>query len=134
MLKVSIPGALNYNTLFCLIRLTLYVSTNPTLTHLSLSGFLDFLLCNLITPTTGLAFFTPMTWTLVAAAASSSDRHYPSLNFLPPLFICLIPTLIMQGSTLKKKYRFLRPPHLFQMSVFNLCLFDKRSLRTSLFF
>ena len=37
--------------------------------------------------------------TLAAALSFSSGRAYPFLNFLPPLFLCSIPTLIMYGST-----------------------------------
>ena len=65
------------------------------LTHLSLSGFLDSLLCVLIAPTLGLAFFPAMPRTLAAPSSFSSDRAYLSLNFLPSLFLGLIPTLIM---------------------------------------
>ena len=79
--------------------LTLSVSRNPILTHLTLSGFLDFPLCVLIAPPPGLAFSLVMPRTLAAASSFSSGRAYPSLNFLPPLSLCLTPTLIMQGST-----------------------------------
>ena len=95
MLEVLEPGALNYFTFFRLILSTLFVSRNPILTPLPLSGFLDSLLCALIAPTPGLAFSLLMSCTLVAASSFSSDRAYPFLNFLPPLFLCLIPTLIM---------------------------------------
>ena len=56
---------------------------------------------------------------LAAALSFSSGRAYPFLNFLPPLFLRLIPTLIMQGSTslLTTHPRFLflmcTPPPLF---------------------
>ena len=99
MLAVSEPGALNCHTFHHLIPLTLFVPRNPILTHLPLSGFLDFLLCDLIAPTPGLAFYLLMPHTLVAASSFSSSRAYLSLNFLPPLFLCLTPTLIMEGST-----------------------------------
>ena len=85
ILEVFVPGALNYYTLSRLILLTLYVSTNLTLTRLSLSGSLDSLLCDLIAHTLCLAFFLPMSHTLVVASSFSSGRAYP-LNFLPPLF------------------------------------------------
>ena len=65
MLQVYEPGALNYYTLFCLIPLTLSVFRNLTLIRLPLSGSLDFLLCDLIAPTPGLAFFLPKPRTLV---------------------------------------------------------------------
>ena len=68
---------------------------NPILTHLPLSGFLDFLLCVLIAPTPGLAFSLLMPPTVAAALSLSSGRTYPFLNFLPPLFLRPIPTLIM---------------------------------------
>ena len=47
-------------------------------------------------PTPDLVCFLLMSQTL--AAASSSGRAYPSMNFLPPLFLRLAPTLIMWGS------------------------------------
>ena len=95
MLEVFEPGALNYSTFFCPILSTLSASRNPILTLLPLSGFLDSLLCVLIAPTPGLAFSLLMTRTLAAALSLSSGRAYPFLNFLPPLFLRLIPTLIM---------------------------------------
>ena len=95
MLGVSEPEALNYYTLFRLILLTLCVSRNLTLIHLPLSGSLDSLLCNLIAPTPVLAFFLPIPSTLGAASSFSLDRAYPYLNFVPPLFLRLTPTLIM---------------------------------------
>ena len=58
-------------------------------------GFLDSLLCVLIAPTPGLAFSPLMPRTPAAALSFSSGRAYLSLNFLPPLFPCSIPTLIM---------------------------------------
>ena len=91
MLEVFEPEALNYCTLSCLIQLTLFVSRDVTLLHRPLSRYLDSLLCDLITPTLGLAFSL-----LIAAALSfSSHRAYPTLNFLPPLFLCLTPTQMM---------------------------------------
>ena len=95
MLEVFEPGALNYFAFFCSILLTLSAFRNPILAHLSLSGFLDSLLLILIAPTPGLAFSLVMPRTLAAALSFSSGRTYPSLNFLPPLFLCLISTLIM---------------------------------------
>ena len=44
-------------------------------------------------------FFLLMSQTLAVASLFSSGSAYPSLSFLPPLFFCLTPTLIMQGST-----------------------------------
>ena len=78
-----------------LILLTLFASRNLILTHLLLFGSLDSLLCNLIAPTPGLAFFLLMPRIPAATSSFSLGRAYPSLNFLPPLFLCLIPTLIM---------------------------------------
>ena len=95
MLEVFEPGSLNYFTFFCPTLSTLSASRNPILTDLPLSGFLDSLLCVLIAPTPGLAFSLLMPRTLVAALSLSSGRAYLFLNFLPPLFLCLIPTLIM---------------------------------------
>ena len=40
-----------------------------------------------------------MPHTLVVALSFSSSQAYPFLSSLPPLFLCLIPTLIMWGST-----------------------------------
>ena len=79
--------------------MTLYVSRNSILTHLPLSGFLDSLLCVLIAPTPGVAFSLVMPRTLATASSFSSGRVYISLNFLPPLSLRSIPTLIMFGST-----------------------------------
>ena len=93
--EISKPVAINFLTLFCLILLTLFVSMYLTLTYLPLSGSLDTLLCDLIAPTPGLIFFLLMSHTLAAVSSFSSGRAYPSLNFLPPLFLRLIPTLIM---------------------------------------
>ena len=95
MLEVFEAEALNYFTFFRSILLTLSVSRNPILTHLPLSRFLDSLLCVLIAPTPGLAFSFLMPATLLAVSLFSSGMAYLSLNFLPPLFLCLTPTLIM---------------------------------------
>ena len=95
MLEVFEPGALNYSTFSRPILSTLSAFRNPILTHLPLSGFLDSLLCVLIAPTPGLAVSLLMPRTLTAALSLSSGRAYPPLNFLPPLFLRLIPTLIM---------------------------------------
>ena len=81
--------------LYRLISLTLFVSRNLTLIYLPLFGPLDSLLCDLIAPTPGLVFFRLMSQTLAAASSFSSGRVYPSLSFLPPLFLRLTPTLIM---------------------------------------
>ena len=93
MLGVSEPGALNCYTLFRLISLTLFVSRNLNLIYLPLSGFQDSLLCDLIAATTGLVFFLLMSQTLAAASSFSSRRVYPSLSFLPPLFLLAWPLL-----------------------------------------
>ena len=98
MLKVFEPGALNYFTFSRPILSTLSASRNPILTHLPLSRFLDFLVA---------------TRTLVAASPFSSGRAYFFLNFLPPLFLRLIPTLITWGST----SLLTTPPH----SLFSMC-------------
>ena len=94
MLEVFEPGALNYFTFFHPILSTLSAFRNPIL-HLPLSGFLDSLFCVLIAPTPSLALSLLMPRMPVAALSFSSDRAYPFLNFLPPLFLCSIPTLIM---------------------------------------
>ena len=70
MLGVFKPGELNYYSLIRLISLTLYISRNLTLLYLLLSGFLDCLLCNPISPTLDLVFFLLMSQTLAAAASS----------------------------------------------------------------
>ena len=95
MLGVFKPGALNYYTLFPLIPLTLYISRNPTLIYLPLFRSLDSLLCDPMAPTPDLVFFLLMSQTLAAASSFSSRRAYPSLSFLPPLFLRLTPTLII---------------------------------------
>ena len=99
MLEVFKIGALNYFTFFRPILSTLSAFRNPILTPLPLSGFLGSLLCALIAPTPGLAFSPPIPRTLAAALSFSSGRAYSFLNFLPPLFLRLILTLIMYGST-----------------------------------
>ena len=95
ILEVFEPGALNYFTFFHPILSTLSAFRNPILTPLPLSGFLDSLFCVLIALTPGLAFSLLMPRMPVAALSFSSDRAYPFLNFLPPLFLRSIPTLIM---------------------------------------
>ena len=97
-LGVCKPEAQHFYTVFRLIPLNLFVSRNLTLILLPLSGFLDSLLRNLIAPTPGLALFLLMSRTL-AASSFSSGRTYPSINFLPLLFVRLSPIPIMQGST-----------------------------------
>ena len=94
MLEVFDPEALNYFIFYRPIQSILSASRNPILTHLPLFGFLDSLLCTLIAPTPSLAFSLLLPHT-PAALSLSSGRAYPSLNFLPPLFLRLIPTLIM---------------------------------------
>ena len=94
MLEVFESGALNYSTFFCPTLSILSASWNLILTPLPLSGFLGSLLCVLIAPTPGLAFSLVMPCTL-AASSFSSGKTYPSLNFLPPLFLYSIPSLIM---------------------------------------
>ena len=93
MLEVFKPKALNYFTFFHPILSTLPASRNPILTLLPLFGFLDSLLCLLITLTPGLVFSLLMPRTLAAASSFSSGRA--SLNFLPSLLLCLIPALIV---------------------------------------
>ena len=95
MLEVSEAEALNCYTFFRLIPLTLSISRNLPSIPLSLSGFLDSLLCSLIAPTPDLALSLLMSHTLTAASSLFSSRAYPSLNFLSPLFLRLTPTLIM---------------------------------------
>ena len=92
MLEVSEPGALNYFIFYRPIQSILSASRNPILTHLPLPNFL---LCVLIAPTPGLAFSLLIPRTPAVASSFLSGRAYPFLNFLPPLFLCLIPTLIM---------------------------------------
>ena len=94
-LGVSEPETLNCYALFYLILLNLFVSRNLTLIHFPLSGSLDSLLCNPMAPTPDLIFFLLMSQTLVVASSFSSSRAYSSLSFLPALFLCLAPTLIM---------------------------------------
>ena len=95
MLEVFEQGALSYFTFFRPILLILSASRNPILTHLPFSGFLDSLLCALIAPIPALAFSLLMPRTLAAVSSFLSGRAYLFLNFLPPLFLRSIPTLIM---------------------------------------
>ena len=95
MLEVSVPGAAHYFIFYRPIQSTLSASRNPILTPLPLFGFLDSLLCVLIAPTPGLAFSLLIPRTPAAALSFSSGRAYLFLNFLPPFFLRLIPTLIM---------------------------------------
>ena len=95
MLEVFVPEALKYFTFSRPVLSTLSASRNPTSTHIPFSGFLDSLLCVLIAPTPGVAFSLLMPHTLRAASSFSSGKAYPFLNFLPPFFLRLIPTLIM---------------------------------------
>ena len=74
ILEVSAPRALNYYTLSRLLPLTLFVFKSLNLIHLPLSGSLDSLLCDLISPTPGVAFFLPKPRTLAAASSFSSGR------------------------------------------------------------
>ena len=94
-LEVSEPAALTFYTFFHLIPLTLSVSRNLILIHLPHSGSLDSLICSLIAPTPGMAFSLLMPRMLAAASSFLSSRAYPSRNFLPPLFLRLIPIQIM---------------------------------------
>ena len=60
------------------------------------SSFPDpWILCNPMAPTPDLVLFLLMSQTLVVASLFSSSRTYPSLSFLPPLFLRWTPTLIM---------------------------------------
>ena len=95
MLEVFEQGALNYFAFSHPILSTLSASRIPILTHLPLSEFLDSLLCVLIIPTPALAFSLLMPRTPAAALSFSLGMAYPFLNFLTPLFLRLIPTLIM---------------------------------------
>ena len=95
ILGVSEPGTLKWYTLFSLIPLTLFVSRNLTLIYLPLFRSLDSLLCDSMAPTPDLVFFLLMSQTLAAASSLSSGRVYPSMSFLPPLFLRLAPNLIM---------------------------------------
>ena len=91
MLEVSEPGALNYFIFYYPIQSILSASRNPILTHLPLSGFLDFLLCVLIAPTLGLAFSSPDTThasggsiIFVRQGLSFSELSTSSLSLLDP--------------------------------------------------
>ena len=99
MLEVFQLGVLIYFTFSRPILSTLFASRNPITTHLPLSRSLDSPLCVLITPTPRLAFSLLMPRMLVAASSFSSGRAFLSLNFLSPLFLRLIPSLVMYGST-----------------------------------
>ena len=79
-----IPGAINYYILSRIILLISFLSRNLSLIYFPLFQSLDSLLCDLIALTPGLAFSLPILRTLAAASSISSDRAYPSLNFLIP--------------------------------------------------
>ena len=94
MLKVFEPGALIYYTLF---RAILYIPSafrNLSLTHLPISKFLDYLLCDLIVPTHDI--LSPDDPPL-ALLLFSSGRAYPSLNLLLPLSVFAWPPLSLCG-------------------------------------
>ena len=91
----GMPGVSEPGALFYLIPLTLFISRNLTSIYLPLSRFLDSLLCDPMAPTPDMVFFLLMSQMLAAASSFSSSRVYPSLSFLPPLFLCSAPTLIM---------------------------------------
>ena len=95
MLWVFKRGAIHYYTLFRLIPLILYISRNLALIYLPLYRSLDSMLCDPMAPTPDLVFFLLMSQTLAAASSFSSSRAYPSLSFLPSLFLRLTPTLIV---------------------------------------
>ena len=73
ILGISEPGALNIYTFFRFIPSTFFVSRNLIFSHFPLSGSLNSLLCDLIAPTAGLAFFLLMPRTLAAASSLSSQ-------------------------------------------------------------
>ena len=86
------------------LQLLYFLSSHPVhliciqesnLNSFSSSGFLDSLLCVLITPTPGLVFSLVMPRMLAAASSFSSGKAYFSLNFLPSCFLRLISTLIV---------------------------------------
>ena len=91
MPEVFEPGALKYSTLSRLILWILSVPRNPTLSQLSLFGFLDSLPCDLIALSSSLAFFLLMTCALAAALSFSSYKTYSSLSFLPSLSLYFDP-------------------------------------------
>ena len=93
MLAVSEPGALNYYIFFRPIPLTLSVSRNLILTHLPLSGSLDYVLCNLIAP---ILFRDAMH---CSSGVIIFIRQGLSFSELSTSSLCLTPTLIMYGST-----------------------------------
>ena len=90
MLDVFEPGSLNYFIFYCPIQSILSASRNPILTPLPLSGFLDSLLCVLITPTPGLAFSPDTTHAsgrvviFVRQGLSFSELSTSSLSSLDP--------------------------------------------------
>ena len=84
ILEVFEPEVLNFLALSHFNLWILSISRNSTSICLSLSGFLNTMLCNLITLTPGLAFLLLLSCML--ASSFSSGRIYSSLNSLPPLF------------------------------------------------
>ena len=95
MLEVFEPGAPNYFTFSRPILLSLSASRNPFLTHLSSFRIPEFSALRSDRTHSRSAFSLLMPRTLAAALSLSSGRAYPFLNFLPPLFLRSIPTLIM---------------------------------------
>ena len=95
MLGVSKPGALNCYTFISSHTVDLIYIQESSLNLSSFCGFLNSLLCDLMAPTPDLVFFLLMSQTLAAASSFSSGRAYPSLSYLPSLFLRLTPTMIM---------------------------------------
>ena len=69
------------------------------LNYLPLSRSLNSLFCDPMAPTPDLVLFLLMSQTLATASSLSLGWAYPSMSFLPPLFLRLTPTLIMDRST-----------------------------------
>ena len=95
MPKIFKLETLNFSTLSRSILWTVSVSRNLNSTRLSLSKFLDTLLCNLIALTPGMAAFFLITRTPAMVSSFLSCRDHFSLNFLHPLPLRLTPTLIV---------------------------------------
>ena len=96
MLEVFEPGALNYSTFFRPIVSTLCAFRNPILTPLPLSGF-SALRSDRTHSRSGI--LSSDTTHASGGVVIFVRQGLPFLNFLPPLFLRLIPTLIMSGST-----------------------------------
>ena len=84
MPEVFNPRVLNYYTLSSVIRWIVCASSNPTLTHLPLSGSLDSLFCNLMAPTPDDSLASSGVIIFVRQGLSFSELSISPLSSLDP--------------------------------------------------